>query len=478
MKALRVVKQTARGILRLLYKSLICRFEETKKFCLDCSFWDLHIDKKGHLTIGGCDCIELAKKYGTPLHVVDESLLKNNYHEFYESFNSHNVISEVYYSYKTNPVPGILRILHASGAGAEVISDYELLLALKLKVAPCRIVFNGPNKSDEALGVAIENKIKLINVNSFNEIERIKHIAEKLQVQVNVGVRVCTRVGWADQFGLDIKSGEAFKALERLSEIECMNITGIHIHLGSAIKSPETYKRAVENIVVFLSEIKNKLGICIKCLDMGGGFAVSTTGVFDRFESRLQRIFDRPYTPPCIESVPSIKTFANEILTTLKKECEKYKLPIPTLLFEPGRIITSDTQILLAKVGDLKEERGKPKIAILDAGINIANPANWEYHEIFVANKMLDAYKAFYRIVGPICTPVDLLYASKKLPTLEVGDIVAIMDSGAYFMSFSNNFSFPRPCVIMVSNGTHSILRERESYEDMWRLDKFVPGQV
>ena len=111
------------------------------------------------------------------------------------------------------------------------------------------------------------------------------------------------------------------------------------------------------------------------------------------------------------------------------------------------------------------------RIALIDAGINIASPVAWEYHEILAANKMTVTDKDFYHIAGPICTPMDLLYRNKKLPVLDVGDIVSIMDAGAYFTSFSNNFSFPRPAIVMVSGGKHWILREKEQYEDMIRLD-------
>lgn len=440
---------------------------------MDCSLWGLKVNEKKHLVIGGCDCVELAKKYGTPLHVVDKNLLQKNYNEFYESFNSHAIDFEIYYSYKTNPVPGILKVLHDSGAGAEVISPYELWLARKLKVGPDSIVYNGPMKSNEGLRIAVKNKIKLININSFNEIENIKNITEELEIQANVGVRICTGVGWGDQFGFKTSSGDAFKAFEKLSRMKHMEIKGIHAHLGTGIKSTFVYEKAIEEMFKFINEIRNRIGVCIKYVDLGGGFGVPTVKLFNRIESKLNRTFDRLYTPPNLKDTPSIKTFADRIVIAIQKECEKYKLKLPVLLFEPGRVITSSAQILLAEVGDLKDKNGGIGIAIADAGINIAFPATWEYHEILVANKMNSKYKKLYSIAGPLCTPADLLYKIKKLPLLEVGDIVSIMDAGAYFTSFSNNFSFPRPAIIMVSDGKHYVIRNPESYENMTCLDNF-----
>ncbi|MCK4822697.1 pyridoxal-dependent decarboxylase, partial [bacterium] len=145
MKVLQVIKK----VLYPCIKYLMCRLERGKRLNLDCSSWGLKVNEKKHLVIGGCDCIELARKYGTPLHVVDKNLLQKNYNEFHESFNSHAIDFEIYYSYKTNPIPGILKVLHGSGAGAEVISPYELWLARKLKVGPDSIVYNGPMKSNE-----------------------------------------------------------------------------------------------------------------------------------------------------------------------------------------------------------------------------------------------------------------------------------------------------------------------------------------
>ncbi|MCK5655734.1 MAG: hypothetical protein KAI03_05550 [Candidatus Aureabacteria bacterium] len=467
------MKKLIKKILLLFIKYVICRFERRKTTNLDYSLWGLEVNKRGHLVIGGCNCVGLAEKYGTPIHVVDRDLLKKNYNEFYESFKSNDINFGIYYSYKTNPIPAILKVLHESGAGAEVISPYELWLAFKLGVSPDLIIYNGPNKSDESLKVAIENRIKLININSFNEIEKIKKIAEGLGIRPKVGVRICISTGWGSQFGFKIKSGEAFNAFEKLSKMGCMEIEAIHTHLGTDIKRTSMYEKAIGEIFEFVNEIKDKLGVYIKYLDLGGGFGVSTVKGFSKIESKLYHSFNKPYLPPNIEDTPSMRVFAKKIASTVCKKCKKYKLKSPVLLFEPGRVITSNVQMLLAKVCDLKEENSELKIAIADAGINIASPVSWEYHEIFVANKMNSNCNEFYKIAGPICTPIDILYRSKKLPLLEVGDIIAIMDSGAYYIPFSNNFSFTRPAVVMVSEGKHWVVREKESFKDMIHLDEF-----
>ena len=469
MKILRIIKKT----LYPGFRYLIHRINRWQKASLDFTLWGLGINIQGHLVIGECDTVELAKRYGTPLHVVDKDLLQKNYQEFYESFKSHNIDFEIYYSYKTNTIPAILQVLHENGAGAEVISPYELWLALELNVNPNLIIYNGPNKPAEGLKLAIEHGIKMININSFGEIDRIENIARELGKKPKVGVRIFSGVGWESQFGFGLKSGEALRAFEKLSKISCVEVAGIQIHLGTLIKNTDTFEVAIENIFKFINEIKDKLGICIKYVDLGGGFGVPAVKSFGRIEARLHRHLNKAYLPPNIKKAPSMREFANKIVNAVQRECERYKLRMPVLLFEPGRAITSNAQILLAKVGDVKEGSEGLKIAFIDGGINVANPLIWEYHEIFVANKMNSHPEDFYRLAGSISSPADLLNRNKKLPRLEVGDIISIMDAGAYFMSFSINFPVPRPAMVMVSESKNWVVRERETYEDMTHLEKF-----
>lgn len=463
--------QRLKKILYPILKYLINRLGKKTREALSYSLWGLTVSQRGHLVIGGCDTVELAEKYGTPLFVVDEARLNKNYKDFYTSLKSQEIDFEIYYSYKTNPVPGILRVLHEYGIGAEVISPYELWLALKLGVVPEKIVYNGPNKSDEGLRCAIERNINLINVNSFNEIDKIEDIAKELRAKPRVGVRVSTTSGWSNQFGFGIKSGDAFKAFEKLSRTNSVQVVGIHVHLGSGIRNTAIYETATEDITDFMHALKEKLNVTIRYLDIGGGFGVPTVKSTSGIETRLHHDFFRPVTPPDAGVAPSIELFIRKIVNKMKQKCDQYKLNLPVLLVEPGRAMTSNAQILLSKIGDLKTGKDGYQIALTDAGINLTHPMSWEYHEIFAANKMKDECNQFYGIAGPICTPTDLFVKNKQLPSLEVGDILSIMDAGAYFTSFSTNFSFPRPAILMVAEGKSWIIRQKEKYEDMTQLD-------
>jgi diaminopimelate decarboxylase len=445
--------------------------EKKKVSSLSFSIWGVTANGSQHMLIGGCDCVELAAEHGTPLFVADKKLLENNYREFYESLKAHSIEFEIHYSYKTNPVPGILRVLHDCGAGAEVISPYELWLALKLGVNPGSIVYNGPNKSDEGLRLAIENGVKLININSLREIEKIEQIAADSGKKAQVGVRISTGVGWGSQFGLKLQSGEALHAFEIITKSRQLEALAIHFHLGTNLDNAAMYQMALKSAMELVLNIKKKFGIKIKYIDLGGGYGVPTVRGLGKKEIKLNTFVYKPYTPPNPANMPCITSFADTIVKALKNECIKHKIDPPVLLFEPGRALTSNAEIMLTRVGDQKKTSNGFKIALLDAGVNTAYPLTWEYHEIFLANNMSASANERYGLAGPICTPMDFFIKSKRLPPLHVGDLLAIMDAGAYFTSFSNNFSFPRPPIIMTSQGHHWLVRGKETYENLVERD-------
>jgi len=435
--------------------------------------WGIVINGQGRLVIGGCDSVALTEKYGTPLFVVNNERLVQNYREFASAFASHNIHYELYYSYKTNPVPGIVRVLHEQGAGAEAISPYELWLADQMKVDPGKTIYNGPNKSDDGLAYALERKIKLININSFTEIDKMARIAQHLKVRPQVGIRVTTGGGWGNQFGFSIANGDAFKAVEKLAKLDDCLLTGIHVHLGSGLKTTVIYENAIREIIRLMLCIKQKLGIDIRFLDLGGGFGVATVKSVSGIEARLHHDFYQPYAPPKLSVTPSITRFVDALVFTLKANCASLNLQVPTLLLEPGRALTSNAEFLLTRIGDLKKVTDHYQIALADAGINLAHPLSWEYHEIFVADKMTSSRDRCYGIAGPICSPMDLYIKSKWLPTLEIGSLLCIADAGAYFTSFSTEFSFPRPAIILAHDGNATIIRRRASYQDLTHLDEW-----
>jgi diaminopimelate decarboxylase len=438
------------------------------------SLWGMEINNQDHLVSGGCDVVELAKTYATPLHVVDEDKLRANYHKFYNTFQRFYPSVEVFYSYKTNCVAGVLKILHEEGAGAEVISPYELWLALQLSVPPDKILYNGVNKSQESLRIAIKQGIKAVHIDSWNELYHLQDLTKELGKTLNVGIRVRPSVGWRWQFGFDLSNGEALQAYGALSQMNHLRPEGVHFHIGSNLKKPELYTRAIWQVCRLMKELKDRSGLELNYVDIGGGIGIPGVKTFTLFERGLYYLWDRLPQVPKESDDLSLETFARTIGNTLLKGCEYYHVPSPTLLLEPGRALSGDAQILLVTVGSLKQDGKGRSLALTDGGsANIAFPVSFEYHEVFVANKARMRSEIPYRITGQVCTPSDILYRRKKLASLEEGDILAVMDTGAYFTSFANNFAFPRPAIVSVSRGQARIVRKRESFEKLTACESF-----
>lgn len=445
--------------------------------------WSLNMNDKGHLMIGGCDAVELADEYGTPLYAINETRLQENYDRFCRAFASRYPKVEVYYSYKTNCIPGVLQVLHERGAKAEVISGYELWLALKLGINPDSIVFNGPNKTDEELATAIRHSVKLINVDSIAEIERVDRIAGQLGLRANLGIRVCPGVvpkgmnpftatgSRKAQFGVDLKTGEAFKAFERAAAANNVNLLAMHCHIGSGVKDAGSYAQAVRKMLMLAGEVKSKLGRDIEYLDLGGGFGTPGHHDMTGLDLLLYQVMNRLPSPQP-SNCPSIEDFAQIISETVDKGCSEYGLAQPTLILEPGRRITGDSQVLLLKVGGIKARPGVAKFVITDGGMMSTSLMLFaEYHKVYAANKMDATNDTEYVICGRLCASADLLYKGIKLPRLAENDVLAVMDTGAYFVGTSSNFAYPRPPVLMAKDGKGRVIREREEFEDLIRKD-------
>jgi diaminopimelate decarboxylase len=418
-----------------------------------------------------CDLISVAHKYGTPVHVVSKKRLLDNCKHSRAALASLLGGGEVFYSYKTNCVPGILRLIHAQGIGAEVISPYELWVALRLGVPGEKIIYNGPHKTRESLETAIRHSVKLINVDSLTDIRATVEVCRAHGLVANIGVRLCPTVGWSAQFGLNMNNGEATEGFRLIKESQdCLQLHGLHMHLGSQITDKSLFQKAIAELAAFLSHTEKSAQASLRYLDLGGGFGVPTVREVSGIERRLSSFFGRPFRPPSPDGCPSIEEFGSVIAETLGKYASLFPNRPPTVIVEPGRAITSNTQVLLLSVRVMKLR--KPPIVILDGGkMNITFPTAFEYHEVLAANKMRELASCNYKLVGRTCTPSDVVYDNKTLPTLAEGDVIAVMDAGAYFTSFSSDFAFPRPSIVLTDGGKETLLRERETFEGMAARD-------
>jgi len=435
------------------------------------ALWDLDINDSGHIAIDGLDAIDLKEEYGSPLLIVNKKRLEKDAKNIQQAFALAPSGSKVLYSYKTNCIPGILKEIHNFGIGAEVISPYELWLAERLNVPGNMIVYNGVNKTEESIIQAIGMNIISINIDNAEEVDRVYRIAKKMDKKAHVGIRLGLVSG--SQFGLEIKSGEALEVCKHIHELsDYLDLNCVHFNVTSNARTASIHKSCAVTALRFMATIKSEMGLDISYLDIGGGFGVPTTKNMSHIEYGLYRTFGSLPKPPSFINFQPIDFFLGETITEIRQFCKKFNLKMPKLLIEPGRFVTSMSELLLAEVQTIKKKVDGTQFAITDAGrLSIAFPCEFEYHEVFIANRPKAEMDTLYHVMGRICTSADWMFKNRYLPELRPGDILAIMDAGAYFSSYSSNFAFQRPGLVMVCDGQSKILRKHESFDHLVAMD-------
>ena len=416
----------------------------------------LSINEDGHLALGGADLVELAGEYGTPLYVYDEQRIRERYRDFRNAFLKAYGDVEVCYAYKANTSLAILHILRSEGAGADILSEGELYLALKTGLPGDKIIFTGNNKSDRELERAVEAGVT-VNLDSLHELDRLIEIVEAEKAEARVSFRVNPEVSpethphlatglRESKFG--IHEEFVLKAYERALRCPRLNIAGIHMHIGSQITSTDPYVEATRRLFDMVGRLKRELGIELEFADLGGGVGI-------RYSS------EQPYITPA--------QLAEAIVPVIEEKLAEHSLRKPRLLFEPGRYIVGDAGVMLARVYTLKRTPYKKFIGC-DAGFNILlRPVMYgAYHEVVVANKASQAPKEEVTIAGNLCESGDLLAKDRMLPEIEKGDVLAFLDAGAYgFVMASQYNSRPRCAEVLVNRGRPELIRHAETFEDL-----------
>ena len=412
-----------------------------------------------HLTIGGVDTVSLAHEYGTPLYVIDEKRIRENFRTFKSAFPD----ADIYFAAKANWNLSVLRILASEGAGADVFSDGELYAALLAGIPQEKILFNGNSKTVYELQMAIDSGVR-VSVDSMDELHTLSDLAIKAGKVVDIAFRVNPDVSpdthpkiatglASSKFGIGYK--DVLKAYEEAKELAGVNPVGIHCHIGSQITDVSPFGEAVERMMDIAEQI-TRLGITLEFVDMGGGLGI-------------------PYQKDV--ATPTPHDLADTILPIFRRRSEDIGIS-PRLVLEPGRYIVGDTSILLAGVTTVK--RSARNFVGVDAGLNLLiRPAMYDaYHEVAVANKADSAGAETYDIVGPICESGDIIARDRKLPRIEPGDVIAVFDVGAYGFSMSSQYNGRCRCTeIMVSDGSVDVIREQEHYGDLIAKQK-IPARL
>ena len=433
------------------------------------------INETGHLEIGGCDCVELAKQFGTPLYVLDETCIRENCRRYTKALKEfYKEESRVVYAGKAFLTLGICKLIEQEGLWLDVSSGGELYTALRAGFPPQRILLHGNNKSLEELSLALDNDVERIVVDNLYELQLLNRLCiekgkkAKILLRVTPGIDPHTHrfisTGQVDtKFGLNLKNGQAMEGVKMALDMEGVELLGLHCHIGSQLLRIGPILKAAEIMVDFLKEIKDETGVELRELDVGGGLGI-------RYLSS--------HNPPTIEE------FAERLSKTIEKRVKVNGLSLPILLLEPGRSIIGEAGTTLYTVGAIKEvnfsKNGKlyKRIyAMIDGGMS-DNPRPQLYnakYEAIVANKASQSPQINYTIAGKHCE-TDVLIWDVLLPPLEPGDILAVQSTGAYNYSMASNYNrFPRPAVVLVREGKADLLVRRETYEDLLKADLIPP---
>jgi diaminopimelate decarboxylase len=408
-------------------------------------------DRKGNLYFDGFSTLELAKQYDTPLYLLSEKRIRDNYDRLYGAFVNNYKYVRIYYAAKANTNMTVLRILQSQGAYLDTVSPGEVFLALSSGFTPDRLLFTGTSVRNDELKMLADANIA-INVDSQSEMDRLLKIAvpQILSVRVNPEVGAghhshCITAGPDSKFGLWEEEVIQAYAIAQRARVERF---GIHMHIGSGILDPEPYVAAVEKLLSIAKRVHEEVGINFEFIDIGGGLGV-------------------PYKPEDKEL--DLEKFSNKVVSLFKNKVKEYGLGKPYLFVEPGRYLVCDSTILLTAVNTVKVTPAHKYVGV-DAGFNtLIRPTMYgSYHPILVANKLDEADKETYDIAGPICESGDLLAKDRLLPEIQEDDLLAILNAGAYGYSMSSQYnSRPRAAEVMIRNGKSVVVREREQFKDL-----------
>ncbi len=426
---------------------------------------NLSVNESGHLAVGGVDTVELAEKYGTPLYVMDEDLIRKSCRRFKSSIDRYyGGKGLVCYASKAFCCKAMCKIIKEENIGLDVVSGGELYTAASVGFPMENVCFHGNNKTDSELSLAVEHKVGRIIVDNIFELERLDKIAEKAGVTANIAFRIkpgidahthdFVKTGQIDsKFGFALETGEAFEAVKKAAEMKNISLIGLHCHIGSQIFDIEPFVHAAEVMLGFIGKIKRELGFEIEQLNLGGGFGIKYT--------------DEDNPVPYENYMENVSLKAKEI-------CKKEGINLPFILIEPGRAIAAPAGITLYTVGGIKKIPDIRTYVSIDGGMG-DNPRYALYkskYDIEAANRAGEPKTETITLAGKCCESGDLIGENMPVQHIEEGDIIAVLATGAYNYSMSSNYNrIPKPAVVMVSGGNSRIVVRRETMEDIIRND-------
>jgi diaminopimelate decarboxylase len=408
-----------------------------------------HLD--GQLACDGVPVADLAGACGTPLYIYSAGLVRAAHASLEQAFAAYP--HGIHYALKANSNLALLRLLRELGTGADANSGGEIEAALRAGFEPPQIVFTGVGKTRDELDHAVALGVKAINIESDGEADRIDALARARGVKARVALRVNPDIDANthahistgqrfNKFGVPIEA--AAPLLRRLAAKAGLQIVGLHVHLGSQILDVEPLGHAAWALADLARDARDA-GVSLEHLDLGGGLGIGYDG--------------SPHASP--------SEYASAVLPAIR----------PTglhLLLEPGRFLVAPAGILVGRVADTKAYPGCPRFVILDTGMTeLIRPMLYGAYHRIVAVTPRPGDTQEYEVVGPLCETSDTLGHERELGPIEVDDLLAVLDAGAYGLVMASNYNRRRmPAEVLVDNGQWRVVRKRQSYGDLFRNEE------
>lgn len=421
------------------------------------------VGENGHLFVGGCDTVSLARKYGTPLYVIDEDKVRRSMREFREIMQKYFPAgSRVLYASKALSYVDIYRVAASEGLGADVVSSGEIYTALKGGLPGSAMYFHGNNKTDEDIEYALGAGVGTFVADCREELEYLDAAARRIGKKQDVLLRITPGIdphthkkvvtGSVDsKFGTPIETGQAYELVRFALGLKNITLRGFHSHIGSQIFDSGPFSDAAEIMMRFIADLSEKLGYTAEYLNLGGGYGVTYTE--DRADLDADRVLRE----------------ISEKLTGLAGE---FGIEVPKIIIEPGRALVAAAGVTLYTVGSVKNIPGYRTYVSIDGGM----PDNPRYalyqsdYTALIASKAAEPASQRVTIAGRCCESGDLIQENAPLQSCRRGDILAVLVTGAYNYSMASNYNrIPRPAMVSVSGGKDRLVVRRESFEDLVR---------
>lgn len=437
--------------------------------------------RDGCLVWYGCDLQQVAERFETPCHVGCAEAVGTVLRAFRAPFLSAGLPIEVRFSVKTNPVPVFLQTLGLEGAGFEVISIHELDLLERLGIRGSRVIATGLREGLASALRAQESGIQMLTVTTLGQFRALLKGAGSLTEPLPLALGVCPEL-WRGRWDLTVNTGakgaavgfrpgsaELDTVLDEIAAHEWLQLVGLHMHIGSGIRSAAPHRRAVKVLERVVRRASER-GHSIRIFNIGGGFGLSCAPVLGAWKV-VASLFGAGGASFVGPNQSALLRDVAEAVARAFGRLEREGVRPEVVLAEPGRVLSGPCQLLLLTITDVVERGRQERFLLCDGGAMAISPMLVTEGHRVMALRDLGGSRLRYRVLGNLPTALDRVSASAVLPEMHPGDRIAVLDTGAYFVSMNNTFGGPRPPIVWIENGHARLARRRETRAELFARD-------